>query len=128
VKRNLVIASALMVICMAPHLAHAQQQYVEPTPGCVQAFYDPAYYNWLSYRNTCPQGVSVLWISHRPGLNGASDISTGGKANTGWSAQEIQNAGGLEVYACPAHYNPVDANGNYLTRPLAQYGCKYRGY
>jgi len=127
-KKNLLIAFAVMAMCIAPRTAHAQQQYVNPTPGCVQGFYDPAFYNWLSYRNTCAEDLSVVWISHSPGLNGAADISAGGKTNTGWSAREIQNAGGVEVYACPAHYNPVDANGNYLTRPPAQYGCKYRGY
>jgi hypothetical protein len=127
-KENLAIAFVLCLTFMAPRAAHAQQQYVTPTPGCVQGFYDPAFYNWLSYRNTCSEDLSVVWISHSPGLNGQADISVGGKTNTGWSAREIHDKGGLEVYACPAHYIAVDANGNYLTQPLAQYSCKYRGH
>jgi hypothetical protein len=128
-KKRLAILLAVGILFVLHQAAHAQQaQYANPLPGCVQGFYDPSLYNWLAYRNTCSQNLYVSWISNSPGLNGSSDIPVGGKQSTGWSAKEIQSKGGLEVYACPSSYVPVDPNGNPLTRPTAQYSCKYRGY
>lgn len=126
-KKFVSTTAALCFSLMIAGGLHAQQQYAEGEPGCVQAFYDRAYYNWLSYRNTCSEDIYASWVSHSPGLNGAATIPVGGKANTGWSAQEIQAKGGLEVYVCPRNYIPVDANGDPISQPVAQYRCKYNG-
>jgi hypothetical protein len=107
--------------------AYAQQQQALPQASCAQGFYDPAFYNWFSYRNTCPQDLYVAWISNAPGLNGGGNIAVGKKISTGWSASEIKAKGGLAVYICPKNYLPVDSNGNSLTHQVLHYSCKFQG-
>lgn len=127
--RRKMIRFALLMLSLSPMARiTAQQTYVPTETGCVQAFYDRDYYNWLSYRNTCSESMYVEWISRVPGLNGGSVIRAGSKENTGWSAQEISAKGGMEVYVCPEHYLPVDPRGNPLTRQVTLYACKYQGY
>jgi hypothetical protein len=118
---------ALWLALMNLGPAYAQQQQAPLPAGCAEGFYDPAFYNWFSYRNTCPQDLYVAWVSHSPGLNGSGNLAVGKKISTGWSASEIKAKGGLEVYICPKNYLPVDSNGNPLTRPVLQYSCKFQG-
>lgn len=125
-KRALAFA-AVFLICLISRVAHAQQEYGQIMSGCVQEFYDPQSYNWLSYRNTCNEDIYVSWVSRSPGLNGASDIGPGRKANTGWSAREIAAKGGIVAYACAKGYLPVDPEDNPITRQVPQYRCKYQG-
>jgi len=102
-------------------------QYGTIQNACVREFYDPDSYNWLSYENTCDHGIYVVWVGYRPGLNGSADIAPGKKANTGWSASEIQAKGGINAYPCLSHYVPVDANGKFITQPVSGFRCKYNG-
>jgi hypothetical protein len=111
------------ILVLVSGVAQAQQ-YATTQTACLREFYDSDSYNWFSYENTCDHAIYVLWVGYRPGLNGSSEIRPGGKANTGWSASEIRAKGGIEAYACPTQYVPVDANGIFIRQPVSGFRCK----
>ncbi|MGD0736222.1 MAG: hypothetical protein ABR976_13795 [Terracidiphilus sp.] len=105
--------------------AHAQQ-YAQPQENCVTDFYDPAMYSWLSYRNNCGTAVHVQFVSNRPsGISGSMDINPGGHQNTGRSANEVNAAGGVRRYVCPAGYLAFDTSGKMIMNvAVISYTCK----
>jgi Sel1 repeat len=96
--------------------------------NCISPFYDPRSYNWLAFRNSCPQTLHVTWIfGAERGLGSSADISAGANASTGYSSSEVGAKNGWEVYVCPAGYLSVDAQGNGIRGGKAQpYVCKQR--
>ena len=109
-----------------PRAAHAQQ-YVTPVENCVTDFYDPASYNWLSYRNNCGTAVHVQFVANsNSAISGSVDIAPGGHQDIGRSASEVSAAGGIRRYVCPAGYLAYDTKGNYINNtPVNQYTCKH---
>jgi hypothetical protein len=102
------------------------QQYAQPQENCVTDFYDPASYNWLSYRNQCGASVHVQFVSNQPSsISGSMDIPAGGHTSTGYSASEVNAAGGARRYVCPAGYLAYDTSGHMIMNTaVAQYVCK----
>jgi hypothetical protein len=102
------------------------QQYAQPQENCVTDFYDPTMYNWLSYRNQCGGTVHVQFVSNRPsGISGSMDLPAGGHSSTGYSASEVNAAGGVRRYVCPTGYLAFDTSGNMImSTAVAQYVCK----
>jgi hypothetical protein len=44
--------------------------------------------------------------------------------NTGLSSAEIDQAGGFDLYVCPADSVPVDLNGNVFSANVSEYRCR----
>jgi hypothetical protein len=103
-------------------------QYLSPlAASCVRQFWDPKYYNWLSFENDCGQPIYLTFIFHHPGgwaMSGAMHLAPGNYNNTGRSSAEINQAGGFDLYACPTDSVPVDLKGNVRNANVAQYRCK----
>jgi hypothetical protein len=51
-------------------------------------------------------------------------LALGHTNNTGLSSDDLNKAGGFEIYVCPIDSVPVDLNGNVLNRNVTQYRCK----
>jgi hypothetical protein len=51
-------------------------------------------------------------------------LGPGRHGSTGFSAKEIREKQGLEIYACPVGYVPVDDSNSYITRVTQRYRCK----
>jgi len=85
-------------------------------------------YNWFAYSNNCTDVVTVSFVGRDGHHSGSLDIRPGRKGNTGWSEREVDAMGGVEAYACPDHYIPVDASDRNITKPVTGFRCKYRGY
>jgi hypothetical protein len=103
--------------------------YVTPiTQGCVSEFWDPKYYNWLSFQNNCGQAIYLTWIAKNPSDTfGASsaNIAPGQSANSGWSQSEVAQKQNFALFICPAGYIPLDGNTYQPVRsPNANYTCK----
>ncbi len=106
-------------------------EYVKPTfDNCIQhQFYDPSMYNWLAVENSCSQELLVeeVW-QDGSGVPGTLDIPASGKSNTGYSQSDLAQHKGLEFYACPAEYAPVEPDGKTLVHsPVKGFICKFVG-
>jgi hypothetical protein len=103
--------------------------YLAPiTQSCIREFWDPKYYNWLSFENDCGQAINLTWIARNLndhfGLSNG-DIAAGHSANTGWTQAEVATKGDFALFACPAGSMAVDANTNQaISSPNATYHCK----
>ena len=115
----LVILLPLTMKCSAE-----AQQYASPLTQCVQGYYDPSNYNWLTYRNTCNEAIHVTMVSGDGSNVGAIDLGPGRHDGPGLTAKEVRAIGGMEAYACPAHYAAVDADGEPLRSQISAYRCK----
>jgi hypothetical protein len=109
------------------------QKYVQPTfNNCIRQYYDPQAYNWLAFQNTCGRALSVTFVSRNSGGSvwGTMDsLGPGQHDNTGHSRQEVEDAGGAEIYVCPKGYQPVDSADRPVgTRYLTEFSCKNMSY
>ncbi len=106
---------------------------VTPTlGGCVSSFFDPSFYNWEAYRNSCSVPVELLFFmtngasrSCQAALRtGAYSIKANGVANGPNSKTDVANCGPEYLYVCPANYTPVDSAGNRVNNANTSYWCK----
>jgi hypothetical protein len=108
--------------------ASAAASYITPLSGsCIREFWDPKQYNWLSFQNSCAQTIYLTFIFHHNvgwAMTGSMTLSPGAQANTGRSSSDIDQAGGYELYVCPANSVPVDMAGNTLSANVSEYRCK----
>lgn len=103
--------------------------YLAPiSANCIRSFWDPKYYNWLSFENDCGQAINLTWIAKSPNDHfGASngDIAAGRSANTGWSKDEVNAKGNFALFVCPAGSVAVDGTTRQMvSNPNATYSCK----
>jgi hypothetical protein len=103
--------------------------YLAPiTQSCIRPFWDPKYYNWLSFENDCGQAVNLTWIAKSPNDHfGPSNgnIAAGQSANTGWSKDEVAAKGNFALFVCPAGSVAVDGTTRQMvSNPNATYSCK----
>jgi TPR repeat protein len=98
--------------------------YASPlSANCIRPFWDPKFYNWLSFENNCGQAINLTFTG---GISGATDnLGLGQATNTGWSKSEVTQKGIYNLYVCPAGYIPVDSSTNQMVNRLNQtFTCK----
>lgn len=102
--------------------------YLTPlATSCVRQYWDPQFYNWLSFENDCGQPIYLTFIFHQTAgwaMSGGINLAPGAHQNTGRSSSDINQAQGFDLYVCPAGSNPVDLNGNTFNTNVAEYRCK----
>jgi hypothetical protein len=122
-KENTTVASAVQS-------STAAAQYAPALPSsCIGQFWDPKYYNWLSFQNNCGQAIHLSWIAASPsdtfGMSSADDLASGAAVNSGWNQAEVQRKSGFLVFVCPNGYVPVDsATGEVVGRANQTFRCK----
>jgi hypothetical protein len=119
-------ASLLLAVAgfLISPLAHAQQ-YATVATNCLREYYDPNSYNWLTYQNTCGQAIHITMVGRDGTPVGAIDIGPGRHDGPGLSAREVNAMGGMEAYACPAHYVAVEADDTVIrTQVVSSFSCK----
>lgn len=100
--------------------------YVAPVAAsCISQFWDPKFYNWLSFRNNCGRAIN---LTYEGGISGETDdLGAGQATNTGWSQAEVTQKGVFSLYVCPAGYLPVDSSTDQVVnRPNQTFTCKQR--
>jgi hypothetical protein len=108
--------------------ATAGQYAASLSATCIRGFWDPKFYNWLSFENICGQSVHLSFIATSAndtfGMS-STDIAPGQASNTGWSQDEVNRKGGFTLFVCPAGYVAVDASTDQsVSRPNRDYRCK----
>ena len=126
-----VAALLVMLGCVAlvliPTASFAQKYRSPEWNGCIQQFYDPDFYNWLSFRNTCSEALAVTYIGRKPGYGGSlMELRPGRKNSTGWTRKEVDGWNGFELYVCPLGYVPVDANDQYVRKVDTKFRCRQK--
>jgi hypothetical protein len=82
--------------------------------GCVQQFYDPSFYNWLSFRNTCSQAIHVSYCrKNAPSNCYAKDVAPGGSSSTGFSQSEVNAFGGFSLAVCSSDRKAWTTSGSW---------------
>lgn len=118
------------IVSSAAQSSTATAHYEPALPGsCIGQFWDPKYYNWLSFQNNCGQAIHLSWIAASPsdtfGMSSANDLPSGAAVNSGWNQAEVQRKGGFLVFVCPDGYVPVDsATGEVVGRANQRFRCK----
>lgn len=103
--------------------------YVSALPSsCIGQFWDPNYYNWLSFQNNCGQAIHLSWIaasqSDTFGMS-AADLAPGATSNSGWNQAEVQRKAGFLFFVCPSSYVPVDVTTDQVVSRANQlFRCK----
>jgi hypothetical protein len=121
-RRTLILLAVAGFLC-SPH-ANAQQ-YASVATNCLREYYDPNNYNWLTYQNTCNQAIHLTMVGRDRTPEGQIDIGPGKHDGPGMSAQEVRAVGGMEAYACPAHYVAVEADDTLIrTQVVSSFSCK----
>ena len=122
-RTNLHFALVIFLSVAMKSPANAQQ-FASPATQCLQGYYDPNSYNWLTYRNNCNEEVHVTLVSGDGSNVGAIDLGPGRHDGPGLTANEVRAIGGMEAYACPAHYAAVGSDGEPLRRQASAFRCK----
>jgi hypothetical protein len=103
-------------------------QYAAPLSNdCVRSFWDPKFYNWLSYENTCSQTIHIdyMFKDQNYGRASGTTLAPGQHSNTGWSSDEINSHGPLLYFVCPANYLAVDSSTDkFVNQNTTGYRCK----
>jgi hypothetical protein len=106
----------------------ASARYLTPlATSCVRRYWDSQVYNWLSFENDCGQAIYLTFIFAHPvgwAMSGSMHLSPGAHSNTGRSSSDINQAGGYDLYVCPANSIPVDLNGNTFNANVTEFLCK----
>ncbi|HVY44947.1 MAG TPA: hypothetical protein VHB21_03670 [Minicystis sp.] len=96
-----------------------------PLIQCIDQFYNPKMYNWLSFKNNCNVAVHVVFVPNVPGKGGsAMHLKPGQADSTGFSKKEVDARAGFSLAVCAEGYHPVEANGQYWTHARETYSCK----
>jgi hypothetical protein len=69
--------------------------------SCISQFWDPKFYNWLSFQNNFGQAIHFSFIATNPNDNfgvSAADIGAGQSSNAGRSQSDVNQNGGFNSY------------------------------
>lgn len=123
----LFLTAAAWFTVMNAGSALAQQRHEIPAlNSCIREFYDPEMYNYLTFKNTCSQALTVVFVpKDGSGTSGSMDLRAGAKDSVGRSASgRVPKVGGFQLYVCLLGEMPVDENGKVVSKPRSSFTCK----
>ena len=103
--RPIVVAFVSSVLICSSHSARAEAE-----AECISSFNEAAKYNWLALKNDCDDtAVVVFGFMSQSYAAGQMTLAPGQSGNTGRSASEIAQQGGIHWVACPVGKRPYSA-------------------
>ncbi len=124
--RHFLLTSAAVVIftLASSFVISAQRHEIPALNSCIKEFYDPEMYNYLTFKNTCSQSLTVVLIAKDgSGGGGTMELRPGGKDSVGRSAGKEPKPGSFELYVCPTGNIPVDDNDQLVSKPGSNFRC-----
>lgn len=119
------IAAAGLWMMAQPPKALSQRHEIPKLTSCIREFYDPEMYNYLTYKNTCTESLTVVFVAKdRSGVTGSMDLRPGAKDSVGKLNGTTAKVGGFELYVCPVGSTPVDDNNQAVTKPETAFHCQ----
>ncbi len=121
----LLSAAAFFVLASAPGTS-AQTHKIPALNSCIKEFYDPGMYNYLSFKNSCAQTLTIVFVAKDgSGASGKMDLRPGASDSVGRLAGGVvPKVGTFQLYVCQAGYLPLDENNKLVTKPQATYNCQ----
>lgn len=105
--------------------AIAQPHVTPALNSCIKEFYDPEMYNLLTFKNTCSQALTLVFVAKDgSAANGSMDLRPGAKDSVGKLAGKPSKVGAFEFYVCQVGYVPVDDSGKVVDKPRSNFRCQ----
>ncbi|MDQ6700638.1 MAG: hypothetical protein M3Z36_10690 [Acidobacteriota bacterium] len=105
----------------------AQRHEIPQLNSCIKEFNDPEMYNYLTFKNTCSQSLTVVLVAKDgSGGGGTMELRPGGKDSVGRSQGKDPNPGSFELYVCRTGYIPVDNNNRVVSKPTSSFHCRQK--
>lgn len=127
--RHFLLPSAAVVLftLASSSITSAQRHEIPQLNSCIKEFYDPEMYNYLTFKNTCSQSLTVVLIAKDgSGTGGTMELRPGGKDSVGRSAGKEPKPGSFELYVCPTGNIPVDDNNRLVSKPGSSFRCRQK--
>jgi hypothetical protein len=126
--RNLALSVLLAACSLGPlgsssSILHAQSsQYVRPVANCGRSAYE---HNMLIVENICDITVSIKWTSYGNVWGAQNNIEPAGHRATGSSREDVDQAGGVDLFTCPGNSTPEGPDGKPLNSHYkGEYRCR----
>jgi hypothetical protein len=117
------IAGLFLTLSIVTLLPLATSSIAAQSSSFVRAVPDCGAQDWqnghLFVLNRCDINVSVTWSSGGD-VWGSAHLGPAGSQNTGSSSEDVERAGGVDLFTCPGDSTPEDPEG----RPV---GAHYKG-
>jgi hypothetical protein len=119
-------ASAIVFLSVCASSAFAQSHTTPAINTCIKEFYDPGMYNYLSFKNTCSQPLTIVFVAKdESGVTGIMDLRPGASDSVGRSESGVvPKVGGFQLYVCQVDYLPLDENNRVVNKPEASFTCR----
>ena len=77
-------AGVFLTLLAGSFTASAQRHEIPVLNNCIKEFYDPEMYNYLTFKNTCTESLTVVLIAKDgSGAGGTIELRPGGKDSVG---------------------------------------------
>lgn len=121
----LLTSATLFTVGTAEH-AFAQGHEIPALNSCIREFLDPEMYNYLTFKNNCTHGVSLVFVAKDDsGATGSMELRAGAKDSVGRLANgHVPKVGDFQLYVCPAGSMPVDETGKVVSKPRSSFKCQ----
>jgi hypothetical protein len=97
------------ILLVAAAALLGQRHEIPQLNSCIKEFYDPEMYNYLTFKNTCAQSVTMVYIAKDgSGTTGTMDLRPEGKDSIGKSLGKSPAIGSFEFFVCPSGEMPMD--------------------
>jgi hypothetical protein len=122
------LAAVCLVLCHSPLRGEQHPPYTGNANACITGAFYAKPYKWYAYPNNCSDDIRVAWVSKDGRQGGYLDIPAERSKDIARTEREIDAMGGVEAYACPKNYDPLDLKDRVITKPVSNFRCKYRGF
>src|SRR3954470_21732407 len=121
----ILVAAAALFTTVNPSSAVGQRHEIPQLNSCIEEFYDPEMYNYLTYRNHCTESLTVVFVAKDgSGASGSMDLRAGAKDSVGKLAGKVPEVGGFELYVCRLGCMPMAENGKVVDKPQSNFKCE----
>jgi hypothetical protein len=119
-------SAAVLFISLCSSSSFAQNHTDPAVNSCIKEFYDPGMYNYLTFKNSCSQTLTIVFVAKDgSGATGTMELRSGASDSVGRSADGVvPKIGGFQLYVCQAGYLPVDENNKVVNKAHETFRCQ----
>ena len=119
------LTTAVLLTVVNAESAFAQRHETPAFNSCIREFYDPGMYDYLTFKNSCSQSLTVVFVAKdNSGASGTMDLRPGGQDSIGKLAGRVPKIGDFQLYVCRSGDLPFDDTGKVVSKPRSSFQCK----
>jgi hypothetical protein len=125
-RRSVLFSAAVLFVSVGISGVFAQNHTIPAINSCIKEFYDPGMYNYLTFKNSCSQTLTIVFVAKDgSGATGTMELRSGASDSVGRSADgAVPKVGEFQLYVCQAGYLPVDENNKIVNKPKTNFRCQ----